>query len=63
VILGAKRGIFSNVIAPVAGSRMTATVMPPELVERYVIVLYFFNSDFEIVCCYCLLGIVVVVIV
>jgi len=31
---GQKRNVFSNVIAPVAGSRMTATVMPPELVER-----------------------------
>ncbi len=32
-IEGAKRNIHVNTIAPVAGSRMTATVMPPELVE------------------------------
>ena len=31
---GAKRNVFTNAIAPVAGSRMTATVMPEELVER-----------------------------
>jgi len=30
---GEKRNVFVNTIAPVAGSRMTATVMPPELVE------------------------------
>ena len=30
---GADRNIFCNTIAPVAGSRLTATVMPPELVE------------------------------
>eukprot|EP01090_Pellita_catalonica_P021669 TRINITY_DN8165_c0_g1_i2.p1 TRINITY_DN8165_c0_g1~~TRINITY_DN8165_c0_g1_i2.p1 ORF type:complete len:461 (-),score=119.94 TRINITY_DN8165_c0_g1_i2:37-1380(-) len=30
---GAKRNIFTNTIAPVAGSRMTATVMPPELIK------------------------------
>eukprot|EP01094_Clydonella_sp_ATCC50884_P005741 TRINITY_DN146_c0_g1_i1.p1 TRINITY_DN146_c0_g1~~TRINITY_DN146_c0_g1_i1.p1 ORF type:complete len:1053 (+),score=460.20 TRINITY_DN146_c0_g1_i1:365-3160(+) len=32
-IEGAKRNIFVNTIAPVAGTRMTATVMPPDLVE------------------------------
>jgi NAD(P)-dependent dehydrogenase (short-subunit alcohol dehydrogenase family)/putative sterol carrier protein len=30
---GAKRNIFVNVVAPVAGSRMTATVMPPDFIE------------------------------
>jgi NAD(P)-dependent dehydrogenase (short-subunit alcohol dehydrogenase family) len=30
---GKKHNIYSNVVAPVAGSRMTATVFPPELVE------------------------------
>ena len=30
---GANRNIYTNVIAPVAGSRMTATVMPEELVN------------------------------
>jgi len=30
---GASKNIHCNAIAPVAGSRMTATVMPPELVE------------------------------
>jgi len=32
---GKGRNIFVNTIAPVAGSRMTATVMPPELVEAF----------------------------
>lgn len=32
-IEGAKRNIHCNTIAPLAGSRMTATVMPPDLVE------------------------------
>jgi len=31
---GAKRNVLVNAIAPVAGSRMTATVMPEELVNR-----------------------------
>jgi 3-hydroxyacyl-CoA dehydrogenase/3a,7a,12a-trihydroxy-5b-cholest-24-enoyl-CoA hydratase len=31
-IEGQKDNIFTNTIAPVAGSRMTATVMPPDLV-------------------------------
>jgi NAD(P)-dependent dehydrogenase (short-subunit alcohol dehydrogenase family) len=30
---GAKKNIFVNTIAPLAGSRMTETVMPPDLVE------------------------------
>ena len=30
---GAKRNIKANVIAPIAGSRMTATVMPKEMVD------------------------------
>lgn len=30
---GAKRNIQANVIAPIAGSRMTATVLPPDLLE------------------------------
>merc|ERR1719272_2460126 len=30
---GKKRNIKANVIAPIAGSRMTATVMPKEMVE------------------------------
>ena len=30
---GAKRNIHANVIAPIAGSRMTATVLPPDLLE------------------------------
>ena len=34
-IEGKGRDIFVNTIAPVAGSRMTATVMPPELVEAF----------------------------
>lgn len=29
---GARRGILTNVIAPVAGTRLTATIMPPDLV-------------------------------
>jgi len=32
-IEGEKRNIFVNTIAPVAGSRMTETVMPPDLIE------------------------------
>ena len=32
---GKKRGINVNCIAPGAGSRMTATIMPPEMVEVY----------------------------
>eukprot|EP01111_Echinosteliopsis_oligospora_P006341 TRINITY_DN2043_c0_g1_i1.p1 TRINITY_DN2043_c0_g1~~TRINITY_DN2043_c0_g1_i1.p1 ORF type:complete len:488 (-),score=156.93 TRINITY_DN2043_c0_g1_i1:62-1399(-) len=32
---GAQRNIHVNTIAPVAGSRMTATVMPPELLEAF----------------------------
>jgi NAD(P)-dependent dehydrogenase (short-subunit alcohol dehydrogenase family) len=31
---GAKKNVFANVIAPVAGSAMTKTVFPPELVEQ-----------------------------
>lgn len=31
---GRKRNIHVNAIAPVAGSRMTETIMPPELVEK-----------------------------
>ena len=31
---GASRNIKANVIAPLAGSRMTQTVMPPDLVEK-----------------------------
>jgi NAD(P)-dependent dehydrogenase (short-subunit alcohol dehydrogenase family) len=31
-IEGAKKNIFVNTIAPNAGTRMTATVMPPEMV-------------------------------
>jgi putative sterol carrier protein len=34
-IEGKGRNIHVNTIAPVAGSRMTATVMPPELVEAF----------------------------
>lgn len=34
-IEGAQRNINVNTIAPVAGSRMTATVMPPELLEAF----------------------------
>jgi len=34
-IEGAQRNINVNAIAPVAGSRMTATAMPPELVEAF----------------------------
>ena len=30
---GAKRGIQVNTVAPFAGSRMTATIMPPEMLE------------------------------
>jgi len=30
---GAKRNVFCNTIAPMAGSRMTETVMPPDLVK------------------------------
>jgi multifunctional beta-oxidation protein len=28
---GASKNVFANAIAPLAGSRMTATVMPPEV--------------------------------
>lgn len=31
---GAKRNIVVNTIAPIAGSRMTATIMPPQIVEQ-----------------------------
>ena len=34
-IEGKGRDVLVNTIAPVAGSRMTATVMPPELVEAF----------------------------
>jgi multifunctional beta-oxidation protein len=30
---GAKKNIFCNVVAPLAGSRITETVMPPDLIE------------------------------
>jgi len=30
---GAKKNVFTNTIAPIAGSRLTATVMPPDLVD------------------------------
>mmetsp|Transcript_24852 Transcript_24852/g.34790 ORF Transcript_24852/g.34790 Transcript_24852/m.34790 type:complete len:304 (+) Transcript_24852:59-970(+) len=30
---GAKRNVFTNVIAPIAGSRMTATVMPEDILK------------------------------
>lgn len=30
---GARKGVFANVIAPIAGSRMTETVLPPEVCE------------------------------
>eukprot|EP00004_Rigifila_ramosa_P006944 TRINITY_DN1786_c0_g1_i2.p1 TRINITY_DN1786_c0_g1~~TRINITY_DN1786_c0_g1_i2.p1 ORF type:complete len:195 (-),score=43.94 TRINITY_DN1786_c0_g1_i2:37-621(-) len=30
---GRKKNVFCNTIAPVAGSRMTATVLPPDLLE------------------------------
>ncbi len=33
-IEGAKRNIIANTIAPIAGSRMTATIMPPQIVEQ-----------------------------
>ncbi|MBZ2187501.1 SDR family oxidoreductase [Alcanivorax sp. JB21] len=33
-IEGAKRNIVVNTIAPIAGSRMTATIMPPQIVEQ-----------------------------
>ncbi|RAO68286.1 uncharacterized protein BHQ10_004298 [Talaromyces amestolkiae] len=32
---GAKYNIIANVIAPIAASRMTATVMPPEILEHF----------------------------
>jgi multifunctional beta-oxidation protein len=31
---GAKKNIFCNIFAPVAGSRITETVLPPELIEK-----------------------------
>ncbi|MDP8222579.1 MAG: SDR family oxidoreductase [Candidatus Lernaella stagnicola] len=31
---GQKRNVLVNIIAPIAGSRMTETVLPPELVEK-----------------------------
>lgn len=34
-IEGAKSNVHCNTIAPVAGSRMTATVLPPELVTYF----------------------------
>lgn len=32
---GEKRNVFTNTIAPMAGSRMTETVMPPDLVLSF----------------------------
>ena len=33
-IEGAKRNVIANTIAPVAGSRMTETIMPPQILEQ-----------------------------
>lgn len=35
--IGEKRNVFVNTIAPVAGSRMTETVMPPDLVDSSIL--------------------------
>jgi len=51
---GAGRNIFVNTIAPVAGTRLTATVMPPELVEalktEYIapLVLFLANENCDV---------------
>lgn len=36
---GKKQNIFVNCIAPVAGSRMTETIMPPDLVKVLLLLL------------------------
>ena len=33
-IEGAKRNVVANTIAPIAGSRLTATIMPPQILEQ-----------------------------